>query len=42
MSKKKAIEICENLTQTIENMKDNKILQTKMEMFELPRAKKKL
>ena len=42
MSKKKAIEICENLTQTINNMTDNKISYTKMEMFEVPRAKKKL
>ena len=40
MSKEKAIEICENLTQTINKMTpDNHILH-KNEVFEIPRAKK--
>ena len=41
MSKKKAIEICENLTQTISKMRDRKIIEHKNPVFEIPRAKKK-
>tara|TARA_R100000808_G_C2096559_1_gene115074 strand:+ start:541 stop:708 length:168 start_codon:yes stop_codon:yes gene_type:complete len=41
MSKKKAIEICENLTQTISKMTDRKIIEHKNPVFEIPRAKKK-
>ena len=41
MSKKKAIEICENLTQTISKMKDKKMIEHKNPVFEIPRSKKK-
>tara|TARA_Y100000310_G_C20229481_1_gene599536 strand:- start:339 stop:467 length:129 start_codon:yes stop_codon:yes gene_type:complete len=41
MSKKKVIEICQNLNQTIEKMKENTWVQNRNDMFELPRAKKK-
>ena len=41
MSKKKAIEICENLTQTISKMNDKKMIEHKNPVFEIPRAKKK-
>ena len=40
MSKKKAIEICNNLTQTIEKMAPSKHLEHKNETFEMPRANK--
>jgi len=41
MSKKKAIEICENLKQTISKMKSQTLMYNKNEMFEVPRVKKK-
>jgi len=40
MSIQKAIEICKNLTITIENMKPNIYLKHEKEIFEIPRAKK--
>jgi len=41
MSKKRAIEICKNLEQTIGKMPKTNHLGHKNEMFELPRARKK-
>ena len=40
MSKQKAIEICNNLTKTINEMTPNTHLEHKRETFEIPRAKK--
>ena len=40
MSIQKAIEICKNLTITIENMKPNTFLRNENQIFEIPRAKK--
>tara|TARA_R100000963_G_scaffold34878_1_gene30022 strand:+ start:740 stop:913 length:174 start_codon:yes stop_codon:yes gene_type:complete len=40
MSKEKAIEICENLTQTINKMRTPSHIEHKNEVFEIPRAKK--
>tara|TARA_R100001530_G_C4286847_1_gene147015 strand:+ start:82 stop:273 length:192 start_codon:yes stop_codon:yes gene_type:complete len=40
MSKRKAIEICNNLTKTINEMAPNTHLEHKRETFEIPRAKK--
>ena len=40
MSKKRAIEICRNLTQTIEKMSPNIYIEHVNETFELPRARK--
>ena len=41
MSKEKAIEICENLKQTIDKMRSPSHVEHKNEVFEIPRAKKK-
>ena len=40
MSKGKAIEICNNLTKTINEMVPDTHLEHKRETFEIPRAKK--
>lgn len=40
MSIQKAIEICKNLTITIENMKPNIYLKYEKEIFEIPRARR--
>ena len=42
MSKRKAIEICNNLTKTINEMAPNTHLEHKRETFEIPRADKKV